>query len=128
MPIYQQLADVLREEIRAGRLAPESVLPGENEMATQYGVGRPAVRQALAVLRAEALVITMRGEGTKVRTQPERKPLEIQPGTKVWFRQPTPTERVELRMDEGVGLVVVEKAGEQPELLPSDEVVITRKK
>lgn len=127
MPVYMQLADILREKIRTGELAPETVLPPEVEMATQYGVGRPAVRQALGVLRAEALVVTMRGEGTKVRTQPERRTLEIEPGTRVWFRQPTPTERVDMHIDEGVGLVVVEK-GEQAEMLPSDEVVITPKR
>lgn len=128
MPVYMQLADVLREKIRKGELPPETVLPAENEMAAQHRVGRPAVRQALGILRAEALVVTMRGEGTKVRTQPERKELKIGPDAKVWFRQPTPTERVELRIDEGVGLAIVEVEGEEPRMLPADEVIITAKK
>lgn len=125
MPVYQQLADVLRKKIATGELAPETALPAEDKLAQQYGVSRPAVRQALGVLRAEALIVTLRGEGTKVRRQPERRTLTIGSDTKVWFRQPTPAERVELRIDDGVGLAVVETEGEEPRLLPSDEVTIT---
>lgn len=128
MPVYQQLADVLREKIRAGELVPETALPAEDKLAQQYGVSRPAVRQALGVLRAEALIVTQRGEGTKVRTQPPRREIKVGPETKVWFRQPTPAERVDLRIDDGVGLVVIETEGEEPRLLPSDEVIITGKK
>lgn len=128
MPVYLQLADVLREKIRDGELQPGTELPGEHEMAKQYGVGRPAVRQALGVLRAEALVVTRRGEGTKVREQPDRSVLEIKPETKVWFRQPTPAERIDMRIDEGVGLVVVETEGEETRLLPADEIVIVAAK
>lgn len=128
VPVYLQLADVLREKILSGELPPEAELPGEHDMAAQYKVGRPAVRQALGVLRAEALVVTARGEGTRVRTQPERKELKIGPDTKVWFRQPSPAERVEMRIDEGVGLVVVETEGQEPRTIPSDEVTITGKK
>lgn len=124
VPVYQQLADIMREQIRTGQLTPGTELPGENELAKQHDVGRPAVRQALAVLRAEALIVTVRGEGTRVRVQPERQTLEIGPETRVWFRQPTPAERVDLRIDEGVGLLVVETEGEPTRLLASDEVTI----
>ncbi|MCC5579121.1 GntR family transcriptional regulator [Microtetraspora sp. AC03309] len=113
--------------IRAGELAPGTVLPGEHEMATQYGVGREAVRKALGVLRAEGLVATNKGEGSQVRVQPERKTLAIDSKTRVWFRLTTPEERIMMGLDEGVGLVVVEAEGVAPRLLPSDEVIITGK-
>ncbi|MEV0968539.1 GntR family transcriptional regulator [Microtetraspora glauca] len=126
-PVYLQLAHGLREMIRAGELAPGTVFPGEHEMATQYGVGREAVRKALGVLRAEGLVATKKGEGSQVRVQPERETLAIDSKTRVWFRQTTPEERITMGLDEGVGLVVVETEGVAPRLLPSDEVIITGK-
>ncbi|WP_204013928.1 GntR family transcriptional regulator [Sphaerimonospora thailandensis] len=125
VPVYQQLADILREKIHSGELQPGTVLPGEHDLARQYEISRPAVRQALGVLRAEALIVTLRGESTRVRHQPERQPLVIDATTRVWFRQPTPAERVELRIDEGVGLAVIETEGEPPRTLPADEVFIT---
>lgn len=123
-PIYLQLAKGLREMIRAGELPQGHELPGEFAMAKEYGVGREAVRKALAVLRQEGLVTTKKGEASYVRVQPARSPLVVGKRMRVWFRQTTPEERIELRLDEGVGVVVVEVEGEEPRLLPGDEVVI----
>lgn len=124
VPVYQQLADILREQIRSGALAPGAALPGELELATTYGVGRQAVRQALGVLRSEALVVTTRGEGTAVRVQPTRRTIALGPGERVHYRPATPAERVELELDEGVGLAVLETA-DGVQLLPADEVQFT---
>ncbi|WP_204039345.1 GntR family transcriptional regulator [Acrocarpospora phusangensis] len=123
-PIYLQLAQGLREMIRAGELPQGHEFPGEFAMAKQYGVGREAVRKALAVLRQEGIVATKKGEASYVRVQPERNELPVGRRTRVWFRQTTPEERIEMGLDEGVGLAVVEVEGEEPRLIPSDEVVI----
>jgi DNA-binding FadR family transcriptional regulator len=50
----------------AQRLAPHSRLPSENELAAQYGVSRPVVRQALTRLRAEGHVYARHGAGNFV--------------------------------------------------------------
>lgn len=124
VPVYIQLASGLRQMIVAGELPAGHVFPGEHQMAKDFGVGREAVRKALQVLRQEGLVATKRGEASTVRRRPERRELVIEPGMRVWFRQTTPEERIDLGMDEGIGLVVVEREGAGQELLPADEVVL----
>ena len=60
-PVYVQLADLLREQIESGDLAPGSVLPSEARLTQEYGIGRDAVRMAISLLRSEGLVTTVRG-------------------------------------------------------------------
>jgi GntR family transcriptional regulator len=64
---YQQIVSDLHEGILTGRLEPESQLPSENELAAEYGVSRPTVRRALALLRGEGLIVTSQGRGAFVR-------------------------------------------------------------
>lgn len=124
VPVYIQLASGLRQMITAGELPPGHVFPGEYQMAKDFGVGREAVRKALQVLRQEGLVATKRGEASSVRPRPERRTIELEPGMRAWFRQTTPEERIDLGIDEGVGLLVLEREGAEPELLPADEVAL----
>lgn len=62
--VYEQLAAILREQIRAGRYPPGERLPSEHALAAQYAVSRPTVRQALAILRAQHLIETIDGVGS----------------------------------------------------------------
>lgn len=64
--IYEQVSERIREEIRNGRFLPGSRLPAERELALQFGVGRPAVREAIGALQNEDLVVTKRNAGTFV--------------------------------------------------------------
>jgi DNA-binding FadR family transcriptional regulator len=64
--IYEQVAERMRIDIRAGQFAPLSRLPSERELAARFGVGRPAVREALGALQNEGLVLTRRNSGTYV--------------------------------------------------------------
>lgn len=66
LQIYEQVSEKVRAEIRAGRYLPDSRLPSERELATMFGVGRPAVREAIGALQNEGLVITRRNSGTYV--------------------------------------------------------------
>lgn len=45
---------------------PESRLPSERDLAALFGVGRPAVREAIGALQNEGLVVTKRNSGTFV--------------------------------------------------------------
>ncbi|MYW00831.1 GntR family transcriptional regulator [Streptomyces sp. SID3343] len=65
--LYQQLASAIRSDIRSGEYSPGSLLPSESALCERYGVSRPTVRQALAALRSEGLVIVQRGKGSFVR-------------------------------------------------------------
>lgn len=70
---YEQIADHLAAEIAAGRLAPGERLPGERELAQQLEVGRASVREALAYLQLQELIVTRRGSGSYVADDaPER--------------------------------------------------------
>ena len=63
---YEQIADHVVEDIRAGRLVPGERLPGERELAQQLGVGRASVREALGFLQVRGLVETRHGAGSFV--------------------------------------------------------------
>ncbi|CAB3751694.1 FadR/GntR family transcriptional regulator [Paraburkholderia humisilvae] len=64
--IYEQVAERMRIDIRTGQFSPESRLPSERELAARFGVGRPAVREAIGALQNEGLVVTRRNSGTYV--------------------------------------------------------------
>jgi GntR family transcriptional regulator len=66
---YRRIVDDLHEGVLSGRLEPNAQLPSENELAAEYGVSRPTVRRALALLRAEGLIVTNQGRGAFVRPQ-----------------------------------------------------------
>ena len=63
IPLYFQLAEVLKQEIQSGALAVGSKLPTENELCEQYSVSRSVVRQALQSRSQENLIDTERGRG-----------------------------------------------------------------
>lgn len=56
--------------IAAGDYTVNAKLPTENELAEQLAVSRPIIREALARLRDDGLVISRRGSGTYVRRAP----------------------------------------------------------
>jgi len=66
VPIYRQLAALLRDRIESGSLAPGAPLPSESQLVGEYGISRDSVRKAMDVLRAGELVITVQGKGTYV--------------------------------------------------------------
>ncbi len=66
VPVYRQLAAILREEIASGTLAPDSPLPSESRLMQEHGISRDTVRKAIEILREEGLVVTVKGKGTYV--------------------------------------------------------------
>ena len=65
--IWAQVAADIRADITAGRLAPGAKLPGEIELAAQYGVARLTVRRAIRELVTEERLVILRGRGTYVK-------------------------------------------------------------
>jgi GntR family transcriptional regulator, phosphonate transport system regulatory protein len=63
---WRLIAEELRREIVGGLRAPGAKLPSESELAERFGVHRNTVRQAVAALAAEHLVVSRRGSGTFV--------------------------------------------------------------
>jgi len=66
VPPYQQIANRLREQIRAGELAPRSRLPSIERLVQEEGVARLTARKALAVLVDEGYARRVSGLGTFV--------------------------------------------------------------
>lgn len=58
---YEQVADQLRELIVEGELRPGHRLPNETALATQFGVSRATIREALRVLSTQNLIRTAKG-------------------------------------------------------------------
>ncbi|AHM05058.1 DMSP demethylase transcriptional regulator [Roseibacterium elongatum DSM 19469] len=56
-----QIADAIRDSIVAGRLIVDERLPSEAELAEQFEVSRPTIREALKRLAAQSLIRTTRG-------------------------------------------------------------------
>src|SRR3954451_15503845 len=67
---YEDIVDELRASILDGRLNSGERLPSENELAERYSTSRPTVRRALALLKADGLVVTEQGRGAFVRPKP----------------------------------------------------------
>ena len=64
--LYQDVQERLLARIRAGDLSPGAQLPSERELMDQYGVGRPAVREALQSLARSGIVEIAHGERARV--------------------------------------------------------------
>lgn len=69
-PRYQQLAQLLRERIESGALAPGEALPGAAALARDHGVSQATAQNAVTLLRREGLVTSRQGAGTFVRQMP----------------------------------------------------------
>lgn len=74
--LAEQVMARLSADIRGGRLAPGARLPTEQALTTELGVSRTVVREAVAALRADGLVVTRRGSGAYV-ADPAAGPFRI---------------------------------------------------
>jgi GntR family transcriptional regulator len=66
IPVYQQLAAIIRRQIERGELVPRSPVPSESYLQQRYGVARGTARKAIELLRTEGLVYTVPQRGTYV--------------------------------------------------------------
>lgn len=71
-----ELVARLTADITSGKLPPGSKLPTEQEMISALGVSRTVIREAVAALRADRLVVTRQGVGAFVAEQ-VRRPFRV---------------------------------------------------
>lgn len=76
-PLSTVVAESLTEKIRSGALQPGVQLPTEAELCAQYDVSRTVVREAVARLRSEGLVIPHQGRGMFVSETPSPRNFSI---------------------------------------------------
>lgn len=73
------LADIVFERmlraIKSGAYNPDERLPTEHELAAEFEVSRPVIREALKRLRDQGLIYSRRGAGSFVRSVGLRQPL-----------------------------------------------------
>lgn len=75
----RSLADVvfdrMQRAIKSGAYRPDERLPTEHELAAEFEVSRPVVREALRRLREQGLIYSRQGAGSFVRTIGLKQPL-----------------------------------------------------
>ena len=65
--IYLHVVDQIQQSIKTGHLLPGDQLLPERELAEQFGVSRPSVRQALAVLDNQGVIEITPRDGAYIR-------------------------------------------------------------
>jgi DNA-binding FadR family transcriptional regulator len=72
--LYRQIAEQLRQLMAKGEFAVGTRLPAERDLASQLGVSRPSVREALIALEVEGVIEVRTGSGIYVRQPSETQP------------------------------------------------------
>jgi len=71
--LYRQIAEQLRALIANNEFATNARLPAERDLARQFNVSRPSVREALIALEVEGWVEVRTGSGVYVQDRSHRK-------------------------------------------------------
>lgn len=66
IPVYEQIRQLIQNDIISGVYPPGSMLPTEAELGQRFGVSRYPMRQAMTALVNEGLLERVRGKGTFV--------------------------------------------------------------
>jgi GntR family transcriptional regulator len=122
MPRYYQLAQILREQILAGKVKANHPIPSERELEQIYGVSRTTIRQAIDLLIRQGFLYRAHGRGTFVSPQKLQKGISeltsfsedmkqrgLVPGQKILeigYVQPTDQVRAHLELPVTCGQVL----------------------
>lgn len=74
--IYQHIFEI----IVGGEFAVNARLPSETELAMRFGASRPVVREALARLRDDGVIVSRQGSGSYVKRRPDVAVLRLSTG------------------------------------------------
>lgn len=108
VPVYRQLADILRARIEGGEWRAGARLPSGADLAHEYGVGIDSVRDAMRLLREGGLVETRRPQGSFVRERGGGgDPVLLPAGADVWLQAATDDERRRFGLERGASVVFV---------------------
>jgi GntR family transcriptional regulator len=110
---YDQIAEVLRQRVGCGELAIGAEVPSADQLAREFGVGRDTALKAIRLLRNEGVLVLGRDCVVRVERrvgQPAEAPgtvVDVPAVSVVKARMPTPKEREELGLGDGVPVLVV---------------------
>jgi DNA-binding FadR family transcriptional regulator len=77
--LYQQIARQIAAAIAGGRYAAGDKLPSERELADDFGVSRPTIRDAMIALEFQGLVEARQGSGVYVNAAPPNPEYAAEP-------------------------------------------------
>lgn len=66
LKLSDQVYERLREMVATGELAAGDIVPSERALMERFGVGRPAVREALQAMQSKGLITITHGERSRV--------------------------------------------------------------
>lgn len=72
LPLYEQIADAIREQIVSGALAEGDSLPPVRTLAALLDINMHTVRHAYSLLAADGIITMRTGQGTRVAPIPKR--------------------------------------------------------
>ncbi len=80
--LYQRVVNAISSAIEQGRYATGTRLPGERELAEEFAVSRPTIREAMIALEIRGLVEARHGSGLYVTAPPANtaEPTELDIG------------------------------------------------
>ncbi|MGP7796983.1 FadR/GntR family transcriptional regulator [Sphingomonas sp. CLY1604] len=80
--LYQRVVNAISERIAQGRYTIGTRLPGERELAEEFAVSRPTIREAMIALEIRGLVEARHGSGLYVTAAPAQQvgPAELDIG------------------------------------------------
>jgi GntR family transcriptional regulator len=70
VPLWEQLADILRGQIASGKIQPGRPIPSKKTLVQEYGISPTTVDRATDALKDEGLIVTVMGKGLFVRPRP----------------------------------------------------------
>lgn len=118
---YRQLADLLRHKIVTGEWEPGRNLPSEAALGSEYEVSQITVRRALALLRTEGRVESVKGMPWRVRERGELIVVDLQPGDRVRARAATRDDQERYGIPEGAPVLVVSRDGERDRVYRAED-------
>ena len=66
-PKYGIIHQTILKQIQSGALNPNDPLPGEDELAKEYGASLITVRRAMTELKQDGAIVRVRGRGSFVK-------------------------------------------------------------
>lgn len=115
VPLYLQIATLIRRRITSGQWAEGYQIPTLEDLMAEFGVGRVTVRQALDIIERDGLVRRQRGRGTFVsKTGADRHWLTL---TSNWATLKQATEGT-------VTKTLVDRPADTPPPLAEDEGIV----
>ncbi len=99
---YQSIAEGIAEQIRTGKLPPESKIPSEKDLQLRYGVSSSVSRAAIALLRSQGLIYSRQGKGSFVSPRWKPVPKSTHNGHPVEAADTQPGKVIAVDLSEGL--------------------------